>query len=32
MKCDTEQRMKWDSLYKVDSECKFNLWPDSSDG
>ena len=32
MKCDTEQTMKLDKLYKVGSECELNSWPDSSLG
>ena len=31
MKSDTEQMMKLEWLYKVDSECKLNSWPDRSD-
>ena len=30
MKCDTEQTMKLEWLYKVGSECELNSWPDSS--
>ena len=30
MKSDTEQTMKLEKLYKVDSECELNSWPDSS--
>ena len=32
MKLDTEQTMKLEWLYKVDSECELNSWPDSSVG
>ena len=30
MKCDTEQTMKLEWLYKVRSECELSSWPDSS--
>ena len=30
MKCDTEQTMKLEWLYKVGSGCELNSWPDSS--
>ena len=32
MKCDTEQAMKLEWPYKVDSESELNSWPDSSVG
>ena len=32
MKCDTEQTMNWEWLYKVGSECELISWPDSSAG
>ena len=32
IKCDTEQTMKLEWLYKVESECELNSWPDSSVG
>ena len=32
MKCDTEQTMKLEWLYKVGSDCELNSWPDSSVG
>ena len=32
MKCDTEQTMKLQELYKVCSEYELNSWPDSSVG
>ena len=30
MKCDTEETMKLELLYKVSYECELNSWPDSS--
>ena len=30
MKCDTEQKMKLEWLYKVGFECDLNSWPDNS--
>ena len=30
MKCDTEQAMKLEQLYKVGCECELNSSPDSS--
>ena len=32
MKSDTEQTMKLKWLYRVDSQCELNSWPDSSVG
>ena len=32
MKLHTEQMMKLEELYKVNSECELNSWPDSSVG
>ena len=32
MKPDIEQTVKLESLYKVESVCKLNSWPDSSVG
>ena len=32
IKCDTEQTMKSNQLYKVSYECELKSWPDSSDG
>ena len=32
MKCDAEQTMKLEWLYKFGSECELNSWPDSSVG
>ena len=29
MKCDTEQTMKLEKLYKASFECELNSWPDS---
>ena len=30
MKCDIEQTMKLEWLYKAGSECELSSWPDSS--
>ena len=32
IKCDTEQTMKLEQLYKVGPEWELNSWPDSSVG
>ena len=32
MELGTEQKMKFEWLYIVGSECKLDLWPDSSVG
>ena len=32
MKCDYEQKMKFEELYKVGSEFELNSWPNISVG